>query len=197
MAAPTIIHFLRHGLVHNPDQILYARLPRFRLSTEGQRQAAAAGEYLKDRPLTAIWSSPMLRARQTARAIEQHHALPVRISHLITETHTPHEGKPLAELAATNWDLFSDLPPGYETTPDIFDRAQRFIRRLRREYAGGEVAAVSHGHVLLWMHLWVRGLPFTLETQFDIDPFPETASITTLTFDDGADLPTLTYHRPY
>ena len=114
-----------------------------------------------------------------------------RCLHLQRMLHDP----PLIRWAT--WFLISDLPPGYETTPDIFDRAQRFIRRLRREYAGGEVAAVSHGHVLLWMHLWVRGLPFTLETQFDIDPFPETASITTLTFDDGADLPALTYHSPY
>ena len=92
---------------------------------------------------------------------------------------------------------FEDLPPGYETAADVFDRAARFIRRVRRQYPTGEVAAVSHGHILLWMHLWVRGLPFDMETQFTVEPFPETASITTLTFHDGVDLPDLTYTRPY
>jgi broad specificity phosphatase PhoE len=193
----TVIHFIRHGHVHNPQGILYARLPRFRLSERGQEQAAAAGAYLKDRPLAAVFAGPLLRARQTAALIARPHGLPVRRSVLLNETHTPHTGRSLTELQASNWNLFENLPPGYETTADIFRRAQRFIRRARREYPDHEIAAVTHGHILLWMHLWVRGLPFNVESQSAIDPFPELASITTLVFADGAVLPELSYHRPY
>lgn len=195
----TVIHFVRHGDVHNPQKILYARLPRFRLSDVGRSQAAAAGDYLKTRPLTAVYSSPMLRARQTAQAIAAHHPdAPLRISRLITETHTPYEGASLQDLLATDWNLFEGIPPEYEQTEDIFARASRFIRRVRRQHPNEEVAAVSHGHILLWMHLWMRDLPFNMDTQFMIDPFPETASITTLTFSDGVEKPTsLSYHRPY
>jgi broad specificity phosphatase PhoE len=193
----TTIHFIRHGDVHNPQGIFYARLPRFRLSERGQQQAAAAGVYLQHRPLTAVFSSPMLRARQTADRVAELHSLPVKRTGLLNETHTHLQGESLAELEAQGWPLFKDVPPAYETTADIFARAQRFIRRVRRDYAGQEVAAVSHGHIMLWMHLWVRGLPFTPQSQFEIDPFPETASITTLVFANGGRLPTLTYHRPY
>lgn len=194
----TVLHFLRHGEVHNPDRILYARLPRFRLSDRGREQAAAAGRYLADRPLATIYSSPLLRARQTAAAIATYHAaVHVGYTGLITETHTPYQGQPITGMEETGWNYFEGLPPGYETAEDVFERVQRFIQRVRQQHPGGEVVAISHGHVLLWMHLWVRGLPFNMETQFTIDPFPETASITTLTFHDGAALPDLTYHRPY
>ncbi len=195
----TVIHFIRHGEVHNPEGILYGRLPHFGLSAAGRQQAAALAEHLRGRALDAVYASPMLRTRQTAGYILQHHPhLTLRISRLINETYTPHEGRPLQELEASGWNMYEDVPAGYEHPEDIFNRAQRFIRRVREAYPAGEVAAVSHGELLLWMHLWKRGLPFTPETQFKIRPFPEPASITTLVFEDGASAPQeLRYHRPY
>ena len=62
----TQIHFVRHGEVHNPQKIYYGRLPGFPLSEEGRRQAQAAAHALRARPLAAIFSSPMQRARETA-----------------------------------------------------------------------------------------------------------------------------------
>ena len=59
----------------------------------------------------------------------------------------------------------------------LYARLPRFIRRMRRKYPDSEVVAVTHRHITPWMHLWTRGLPFTLETQAMIDPFPETASV--------------------
>ena len=35
MTQPTTIHIVRHGDVHNPQQVLYGRLPNFRLSDMG------------------------------------------------------------------------------------------------------------------------------------------------------------------
>lgn len=194
----TVIHFIRHGEVYNPEGILYGRLPRFGLSDKGRNQAVAVAAYLQNRPLDAIYASPMLRARQTAAYIVQHHPdQRVHISRLITETYTPHEGRTLEDLAATGWNMFEGIPAEYEQPADIFNRAQRFIQRMCKTYPNGEVAAVSHGELLLWMHLWSRGLDFTPETQFEIDPFPEPASVTTLTLTDSRPVPELTYHRPY
>jgi broad specificity phosphatase PhoE len=46
MVAVVTVHLLRHGEVHNPDGVLYGRLPGFRLSDLGERQAQAAAEWL-------------------------------------------------------------------------------------------------------------------------------------------------------
>ncbi|HLU29778.1 MAG TPA: histidine phosphatase family protein, partial [Glycomyces sp.] len=42
----TIVHLLRHGEVHNPDGILYGRIPGFGLSDLGREMALAAAESL-------------------------------------------------------------------------------------------------------------------------------------------------------
>ena len=39
MPEKTIVHVMRHGEVHNPEQILYGRLPGYRLSPLGERMA--------------------------------------------------------------------------------------------------------------------------------------------------------------
>ena len=47
----TLVHVLRHGEVHNPQKVLYGRLPGFKLSETGQavnelyRRRAAAFEF--------------------------------------------------------------------------------------------------------------------------------------------------------
>ena len=69
----TTIWLARHGEVHNPGGLLYGRLPRMRLSPLGQRQAEALADFLAPRPLQAIYSSPMLRARKTAAVILTRH----------------------------------------------------------------------------------------------------------------------------
>ena len=64
---------------HNPKQVYYGRLPRFKLSTRGQRQAKeaataiASSSHAHPHGLKALYASPMLRARQTARCVEQAH----------------------------------------------------------------------------------------------------------------------------
>ncbi len=66
---PTTITFIRHGEVHNPQRILYGRLPRFALSEQGRAEAQAVAATLRDVPVATVYSSPLLRARQTAQAI--------------------------------------------------------------------------------------------------------------------------------
>ena len=44
----TVVHVLRHGEVHNPDGILYGRIPGFRLSDNGRDQADIVAKALAD-----------------------------------------------------------------------------------------------------------------------------------------------------
>ena len=41
MAEKTVVHLLRHGEVHNPEKVLYGRLPGYRLSETGEAMALA------------------------------------------------------------------------------------------------------------------------------------------------------------
>ena len=73
----TLIHVVRHGEVHNPERILYGRLPGYHLSELGQQMAQAAAEHLADRRITYVVSSPLERARETAAPIARAHGLEV------------------------------------------------------------------------------------------------------------------------
>ena len=59
---------MRHGEVLNPGRVLYGRLPEFRLSGAGRAMAAAAAAHVAglERPVTALYASPLQRTRESA-----------------------------------------------------------------------------------------------------------------------------------
>ena len=48
MTEKTIVHVMRHGEVHNPEKILYGRLPDYHLSERGRAQAQAVADWLAE-----------------------------------------------------------------------------------------------------------------------------------------------------
>ena len=89
----TTVHLLRHGEVHNPDKILYGRLPNFRLSERGERMALRVAQALADHDITHIISSPLERAQQTAQPLAQRFDLTVAIDDRLIEADNVFEGK--------------------------------------------------------------------------------------------------------
>src|SRR5439155_6685002 len=62
---PLILHVVRHCDVENPDSLIYGRLAGFGLSTSGRAQAEQLATYFAGRPISAIYTSPQLRAIET------------------------------------------------------------------------------------------------------------------------------------
>ena len=205
VAAPTRIHLVRHGEVHNPGRILYGRLPRFGLNAAGRRQAQAAARWLNARPLAALFSSPMLRARQTALVVaDSNPHLRLHVSIWLNEVRTRYEGWPGAELDARGGDVYSGSGKGYEQPEDLVARARKFSIRVLNRYAGRQVAAVTHGDVVTFTVLWALGFDLTpknkirlLQTGYPV-AYPGHASITTLTFNSANhdERPMIDYHQP-
>src|ERR1700727_3853551 len=69
MAEITVVHLLRHGEVHNPNHVLYGRLPGYHLSANGRMMADAAADYFEGRPVAAVFASPLERAQETAQPV--------------------------------------------------------------------------------------------------------------------------------
>ena len=67
------IHLVRHGEVNNPGGVLYGRLPNFHLSDNGKKMAELAAKELQKQgfPITAIYTSPLIRTQESAKPIEQ------------------------------------------------------------------------------------------------------------------------------
>src|SRR5262245_12806685 len=96
--APTLVHLVRHGLVDNPRRLVYGRLPGWHLSPEGKRQAEGAARHLAGRPIAAVYSSPLERARETAAIVAA--GAPVTVRDDLTEAAlaAPWEGLPWAHV---------------------------------------------------------------------------------------------------
>jgi broad specificity phosphatase PhoE len=151
------LYFVRHGEVHNPDQILYGRLPHFRLSDEGQRQAQAAAAALAQQPLSAVYASPMLRAQQTAQAIAQPHGLPLLSDERLNEIYTPHQGRKLADLEPILFEVYEGNQPPYESLDAVRARLHAFIDDVHQRHQGQTIAAVTHGDLVVLAFLLAVG----------------------------------------
>jgi broad specificity phosphatase PhoE len=207
MSAPLTLYLVRHGEVYNPQQILYGRLPNFYLSDTGKAQAQAAGQWLSDKPLAAVYSSPMERAQETAGYILAARTEKIRLQteDRLIETLTPHEGRFHHELQAANYDMYSGIEPPYEQPQDLRRRLLDFIAEMRRTHAGQTIAAVSHGDIVVVGFLFAKQQPENsigrgeLEALGLPERYPATASISILTYHTTADdeVPEYAYVKPY
>jgi broad specificity phosphatase PhoE len=88
----TRVHLLRHGEVHNPDGVLYGRLPGYRLSELGQAMARRVAETVADRDIVHLVSSPLERAQQTAAPVADKLSLEIVTDERVIEAANVFEG---------------------------------------------------------------------------------------------------------
>jgi broad specificity phosphatase PhoE len=79
------LYLIRHGTVHNPNNVIYRRLPGYLLGEQGRREAAQASLFLAAEPIEVIWHSPLERAVETAELINIHHHAPMVVEERIHE----------------------------------------------------------------------------------------------------------------
>ena len=204
-ATPTTIFLIRHGQVHNPGRIVYGRLPGFRLTPTGRLQAQNAGRHLDAKAIDALYCSPMLRTRQTAREIIEHvKDTRLHISSLLNEVCTVYEGRPGAEIDARDGDVYTGTAACFEQPRDVVVRTRKFLRQMRRRHPGGRVVAVTHGDIITFAVLWAKGMDPTPQNKNKLleagypAAYPAHASITALTFrtNDEEEHPAIDYLQP-
>lgn len=164
--APARLYLVRHGHVHNPDELAYGHLPRFPLDAEGRAQAERAAVWLAERDIVAVYRSPLLRARQTAEILRLAlGAVPLHTWYDLRESELARVWQGLAwrDIAASQPELFaafeqapSTITVG-ETMVAMAARVRAVCLRAARRYPGGGVALVSHRDPILALRLAVEG----------------------------------------
>jgi broad specificity phosphatase PhoE len=151
MTEKTIVHVMRHGEVHNPDKILYGRLPDFHLSERGRAQAAAVADWLADRDIVYVVASPLERAQETAAPIAAAHGLPVDTDPELIESTNVFQGQRVspgdgALRDPRNWWYLRNprTPSWGEPYREIAARMTAAVDRARINGAGHEAVCVSH-----------------------------------------------------
>jgi len=150
------LHLVRHGEVFNPDHILYGRLEGYHLSELGHRMAAAAAESMADRPITALYASPLLRAQESAQPWSTLFTLPITTEERIIEPTNKFEGtrgvnaKMMRNPKYWAW-IYNPLRPSWgEPFAAIAKRVVAAMDDAWQASDGGEVVMVSHQSPI-WM----------------------------------------------
>lgn len=147
----TVVNVMRHGEVHNPDGILYGRLPDYHLSARGQAQAEAVADWLARRDIVYVVASPLERAQETAAPIAARHGLTVDVDEDLIESHNVFQGQRVspgdgALRDPRNWrHLRNPRKPSWgEPYAEIAVRMRAAVERARIQAAGHEAVCVSH-----------------------------------------------------
>lgn len=159
------LHLVRHGEVHNPDRVLYGRLPHYRLSEDGRRMARAAAEHIKglDRPVTSLRSSPLQRAQESAEPFAEVFGLDVVIDERVIEPTNVFEGTRMSRSLRDPrnwWHLRRPSVPSWgEPYSSIVARMEDAMHSAWREAESGDAVIVSHQAPIWIAHLRVAGIP--------------------------------------
>ncbi len=147
----TAVHLVRHGEVHNPDGVLYGRLPGFGLSENGREQARRVAEHLAGADVTALLVSPMQRAQETAVPIAEKLGVEPVTDERLIEAANAFEGQNIgvgdgALRRPDVWPLLRNpfRPSWGEPYLEIAHRMLGAAHRARAAASGHEAVCVSH-----------------------------------------------------
>ena len=148
----TVLHLVRHGQsVWNAAGLLQGQASGVGLSPLGHRQAADAARALP--PVEAVYSSDLLRARQSAAPVSALHGRPVRLEPGLRERgYGRYEGQASTDVLAATADVDWADPDlrlgGGESLRQVHERVAAALGRIVARHPGGSVAVVSHGDAI-------------------------------------------------
>lgn len=173
----TTFYLVRHGACAGIGEKLWGRTAGICLNEDGKRQAQQLGERFKGVSLSAVYSSPLERALETAEAIARIARLEVRQTPAVNEIDFGDwTGKSLAELSGDErWQRFNSqrsvaLVPGGESFVAVQARVVAELNRLAAQHANERVAIVSHADVIKAAVGSVAGTPIDLLQRIEISP---------------------------
>lgn len=148
---------IRHGQTRANAEGRYLGALDMPLNDEGGRQVSALALALeREAPFARLFSSPLLRARQSAELVSRALALPVQVIPAFRERHVglfegltqaeAREGYPAlwARNITRRW---GEAPPGGESLDAVIARVSQGLTELTHEHEGERVLLVAHGVV--------------------------------------------------
>lgn len=185
----TKIYLVRHGEAENPEKVNYGRLPGFGLSRLGIEQAEKLKKIFSGKKVSAIYSSPLLRTKQTATIIANGKLKVSYSKNLLEVDFGKLEGKPLAHTlnqrktasSASNFPKESYLAVQKRMVGEIF--------RIAKRNPGKNILVLSHADPILTARLFFENKPLA-----NIEKLPAVnGSITTIVFDNELNCKSIDY----
>lgn len=154
---PTRLILVRHGETAWNLNEVYRGSVDVPLNRTGKCQAAALGKALKDEKIMAVYSSPLSRAMDTAKAVAKHHSKKVIKAPELTDIrYGEWEGVSNEEISKKHPELVNQWEtapetmrfPGGEDLTGVRKRAAGFLKEAVDAHWGETIVFSSHRAVL-------------------------------------------------
>ncbi len=174
----TTLYLVRHGETEWNAGGRFQGQRDIPLNEAGRQQAARAAAALAEVPFTAIFTSDLARAAETARIVAAPHGLaPVPDLRLREASFGAWEGMTTPEigrqwpdlLAAWQADTVHTVPPGGESMAAVQARMTAFTRELLVRYPDETLGLIGHGGALRAVVALALGADLTIFRRLRLD----------------------------
>ena len=173
----TTFFMVRHAVTEHTGKRLSGWMEGISLTDQGREQAEAVAESLADVEFEAIYSSPIARTNETARAIAVHQDVRVQTRRALGEVeYGAWTNRPLRSLMKTKlWGTVQRFPsaarfPDGESLREVQVRALDEIERIAADHPKGNVCCVSHGDVIKLILAHYLGMHIDLYQRIVVAP---------------------------
>lgn len=168
---------IRHGVTDQTGTRLIGWTPGISLNARGRAQAEAIAARLEGLPISAVYSSPLERCRETAEPLSKRRGRRIRVREGLGEVrYGTWTNRTLKQLQRTKlWRRVQFVPsgmrfPGGESLQEVQTRAVAEFERIADAHPDGAVACFSHADVIKLVVAHYGGVPLDLFQRIEIAP---------------------------
>ncbi|KKQ01768.1 MAG: Phosphoglycerate mutase [Candidatus Roizmanbacteria bacterium GW2011_GWA2_36_23] len=157
----TTVYFVRHGEYENPGNVNPFRMNGFPLSEKGKQQIISTVKILQDKNITSLYSSPILRTKQSAEIIGKELKLVPEICEQFNEVDTPFMGYPREEVNKKVIFFFNPyhIAKGGESMEDVYNRMEKGVFKILKKNKSKKIIIISHGDPITIFVYHKKGIP--------------------------------------
>jgi broad specificity phosphatase PhoE len=177
MSGRVTVFLIRHGTTPRVGKGLTGWLPGHSLDENGRKQADDLASRLAKAPLSAIYSSPLERAAETAAPLARRLGLKVRTREDFGEVRFGEwQGKDFSEIERdSRWNLFNSYrsftrAPGGELMLETQARMVRGLLDVVENHANETIAVFSHADAIKSALMHFLGIPLDFHIRLEILP---------------------------
>ena len=150
----TTVYIVRHAEAVGNSEFRFNGITDTDITEKGEHQLDSLAERFRSVSFDRIYSSPLIRTRKTADAVNRFHGLDIIIDNDIIEINGGSwEGRKMDEVGKESpelvmmWvkDPLNFKAPDGESMRDVFARVSSALKRLAAENQGKTIVVVSHG----------------------------------------------------
>ncbi len=145
-------YFIRHGETEYNKLNVVQGQQDFSLNENGKGEAKYVGEKLKDLHFDLIYSSTLLRAKETALIIKKEAGFNIDIEYdkrLIERNFGELEGKKVIDVFKYFANNTTHTVKGYESDKEVFLRVYSFIKEINSNMDNKNILVVAHSNSIL------------------------------------------------